>query len=250
MSVFLDDKFERVTLYFDSKFKTAGDDENYSITLAKPLNRIKQVEVVSVEIPYSFYVFTANNNVLKFNDENSTLQTATITPGNYSGTTISVELETQLNAASSGGWTVTYNSSTYKLSMSRTSNFQLFTTDSTIASTIGLLADSPVTTSHGFTGIANLSGPNYIYIRSVALTRPKKILPIENSNATSDILYKLALQTGPGTTITERNLFPTKLTYAVRQRMQTLDFRLEDLDGNQLDLNGLNWSITIILDIV
>jgi hypothetical protein len=243
----INDTGERIMIFIDSKYRTTGTNENFSIDLTEPITRVKQAEIVTVEVPFSFYVINSTNNVLNFEDGGGTPYSIVVPEGNYSGTTFATELKTLLEAQITG-WTVAYDSSIYKLRFQRTSNFKMILLGSTIATLIGLLSDSTATMDFTMQGIANLSGPNFILVRSDALTRPKRIRPIYNTGS-SDILYKLAIQTGPGTTLTEKNLFTTKLKYPIRQTMRSLDFRLEDGDENPIDLNGLAWSITIVLDV-
>ena len=241
------DRTEQVFHFIDSIQRSSGTNENFIITLNETLKRVKKVEITHIEIPYSYYVITSTNNVIDFKDNTSTSQQATIAEGNYSGTSFAGEIQNKLNAIYPG-WSVTYSSVTYKLNFQHSTNFELNTTG-TASELIGLLADSGVTTNFTSQGISNLSGPNYIYLKSDTLTRPMRRKPVVGS-ATSDVLYKIQVVTGPGTTIVNQTIKNNPYVFPIRQSISTIDFRLEDPDGNVLDLNGLRWSISLVYDIL
>jgi len=240
------ERSERITLLIDSEDRTAGTNEDFTLTLDPVITRVKQVEIVTIEIPFSFYVITSTNYTLNFEDNVATPLTINITPGNYSGTSFATELQTQMNTQMAG-FTVSYDDSIYKLRFQNATNFKLILASSTLAPVMGLLADTALATDTTLTGIANLSGPNYILIKSEALTRPKKIKPYFGANQTN-VFYKMPIQTGPGTSLLERNMFSTGIRFPVRQTLRTLDFKLEDPDGVALDLNGVRWSMTLVVD--
>lgn len=64
----------------------------------------------------------STNNKIYINDGSD--KTITLTTANYTGTTLASHIQTQLNASSSG-WTVTYNTSTYLFTISRGSSATL-----------------------------------------------------------------------------------------------------------------------------
>lgn len=241
------DRTEQVVHFIDSIDRSSGTNENFVLTLSETLGRVKKVEITHIEVPYSFYVITAANNTIDYKDSGSTALQASITPGNYSGTSFATEIQNQLNVGYPG-WTVVYSSSTYKLSFSHSSNFELNVT-STASSIIGLLVDSGVTTNFTCQGISDLSGPNYILVKSNRLTRPMRRKPILGSSE-SDVLHKIQVNSGPGIIITDQSTKNNPYIFPVRQSLSTIDFRLEDPDGNVLDLNGLRWSIRMVYDIL
>jgi len=241
------DRTERVTHIIDSTNRSSGTNENFTITLTEPLIRVKKVEVVTVEIPYTFYVVNTNNNIVDFENAGGTPLQATLDQGNYSGTSFAAHLVAKLDALYAG-WTILYSSNTYKIRFQHTGNFEL-KSSGTASALLGLVGDSGVTTDFTAPGISNLSGPNYVLIRSDTLTRPMKNRPLLGV-ADSDVLYKMTIQTGPGTTLIEKNVFPNPYVYPVRQTLTTIDFQLQDPDGNLLDLNGQRWSLTLVFDIL
>lgn len=239
---------ERIPHFVDSSHRdlTSTSNEDMTITLDESLSRVKKVNVQSIEIPYSYYVLNVNNNVIDFNDNAAAFQQVTIDPGNYTGTQFANEVQTQLNAVYAG-FTVSYNLSTYKLDFSNATNFELLVSG-TASEILGLTADSGVVTSFTCQGICDLSGPNFLIIRSDTLTRPMRRKPLENK-AQSNVFAKVPVVTGPGSVINVRTIVPVAYDFAVRQTISTIDFKLEDPNGNVLDLNGLRWSISLVYDI-
>jgi len=382
------DKTERVVHHINSFYRTTGVSENFTLTLDKPIFRVSKVDVVSIEIPYSFYVVNVNNNVFDFEDGIGTPYQITIPVGNYDGTTFATQLTTSMDAVYAG-WTINYNNSVYKLEFEHTGDFKLLSIEESSTSTasplIGVLfngvkeitkittvaqaniiddeyidigadgdnilyriwfnqsgiatgpaaggrilvevdissditdddvaislytvfltlpeffstyinnivtvtdiigstitnathtvidggfdvstprqgsgAPHPVVSGSTFQadGMCNLSGPGSIFIRSNTLTRPMRHRPVMNnglepasaeSKDTNNILTKMPLMTGPGTQLIGQNVENDKKVFAIRQTFKTLDFQLTDVHANQLDLNGLPWSITLAYEIL
>jgi hypothetical protein len=100
-------------------------------------------------LPQGNFTLTTSNNLLYINDGSD--KTVTMTVGNYAtGTLLATQIQTQLNASSSG-WTVTYNTSTYlfTLTCSSVATLRWSVTTNSIAETIGFVvtidAFDPVT---------------------------------------------------------------------------------------------------------
>lgn len=239
---------EKIVLYVDSSFRTTGTNENFTITINSAINKVLQVEVVSAEIPYSFYTINANNNKLCFRS-GSTDYITTLPVGSYTVVRFVEILQTALNTTF-GGFTVTYDRENFKLTFTNASAFQLQISNtqgtSTLAPKIGLTSSSSVVTNFTCQGAINIAGPKYILIKSDRLTLPKITRPFLN-NSQQSILYKIPVQGGPGDVIVEKNYYTNLLKYGVRQSIKTIDFQLTDDQNNPLDLNGLSWSLTINL---
>lgn len=247
-------KPERITHHISSNKRTAGTNSDFTITLDEKLSRVRKVEVKTTEIPFSFYVIiNGQNNVLEYTVNGSTF-TITVPEGNYSGTTYSAQLQVLLDANHGGGWAVEYNTSIYKLQFTYSGGTQwelLASANTTMKDLLGLTADSGLINSGStFTcqGISNLSGPNFILVRSNALTRPLRRRPLYNTGY-SDVLYKAQVRSGPGSTLTDNISVQDPFEYPVRITLSTIDFRIEDEEENLLDLNDLPWSITLIYEI-
>jgi len=85
------------------------------------LSRVKGMKILSAEIPFSYYVFTLNNNPFEVSTTASgPWISAAIPVGNYTKDTILPVLKSVIEAAIPGTITVTYNTTTLKLVFSST----------------------------------------------------------------------------------------------------------------------------------
>lgn len=235
---------ERVPLYINSAQRSTGTNENFTITLANPVARVIKCEVVSAEVTYSFYTINSTNNQLVFS-VGGTPYTATVTPGNYNITDFMTALTAAMNAQFAG-FTMVYNRNIYKLTISNASAFQLVFAGSTLATSIGLSANTAIATAVTPQNIINISGPKSLLIRSNRLTRPKIIRPFLNQNQ-QNILYKIPITGGPGDILVEKNVYSSPITYGIRQTVSDIDLQLVDENDQTIDLNGQTWSCTIVL---
>lgn len=241
-----DNKNEQVLLHLDSSQLSTGTNEDFTIILNPSIKRVRSVELISAEIPFSFYIITSSNNSLQFND-GSTTYTINVPVGNYDGTTFAATLKTLMNAVSSS-FDVVYSLSTYKIQFTRSAgNFQIFYATSTIAMVIGLTANSTVTNNFICQKISNLSGPNYLLINSLALTRPK-VTRSYNGTSQSNILYKCPIDVNPGSIIIQKNTKSEILKFALPQTISDIDLSLKFPDNSIVNLNGQTWSISLLLE--
>lgn len=246
------DNTERVVLYIDSGHRTSGISENFSITLATPITKVIECEIIGSEIPYTFYALNSTNNVLCWTSSSGTTYSCTVPVGNYGITNYIALLQSNMNAQMSG-FTITYLHAQYQLSFANTTAFRLDLVNasgtSTIASQLGLSAPAPLT---GFgtvvnpTGVINIGGPRYLMITSARLTQPKITRPFLNSSQ-ANVLYKMQITGSPGDILIDKNTYSNLLKYGVRQTVQTIDFQLTDDQGALVSLNGQPWSFTVNL---
>lgn len=240
---------ERVVLYINSSQRTSGTRENFVIDLGSTIQKVQQAEVISLEIPYTFYGLTTNNNTIVWTDNATNTYSATVPPGNYGATSFATALQTAMNTAMAG-FTVTYNREFLKFNFQNTTAFRLDLTNTagttTMASKIGLTSATALATNVTPAGVIDLAGTRYIFVKSIRLTRPKITRPF-NGNVQDDILYKMTVDGSPGDILKEKNAYSNLLKYGVRQSIRTLDLQLVDSEGTQLDLGGLDWSITVNL---
>jgi hypothetical protein len=234
---------ERVVLYIDSKHRTSGTSENFTLQLSTNIAKIQQVEVISAEVPYTFYVINSTNCAISWSS-GATVYTANVPVGNYTITTFLPALQTAMNAVMAG-FTVTYSTVTFKITFANATAFSILGT-STISDIIGLSGTTASAASVTLPRVFNIGGPKYLLIRSTKLTQPKITRPFLNSTQ-NNILYKIDINGSPGDILVEKNLYTNMLKYGVRQTIRTIDFQLTDDNGNLIDLNGLDWSLTLNL---
>lgn len=246
-------KTERIVLYLDSSKRVSGTTSNYLIQLVSPVDRVNAVEVIGAEIPYTFYALNNSNNVLVFTD-GKIMYNYTMPAGNYSVQTFSDALTAGMDAAfranaQAAGFTTSFSSTSYQYTLMHHSvPFQLLLAGSTIAPVLGLLANSTLGLSFTMQRVINLSGPNYLFIWSTALAKPKRIRPYVNGTQ-SNVLYKVPITVNPGDIIINTSYMTDNLLrYGTEQSIQNIDIQLTDPNGIPVDLQGLEWSCTVVLE--
>ena len=111
-------------LFADSRYKINGSNSNFQVSHASS-NLEAGVEVAvsvdSVTFYNSEYPINSYNNVIQFREalDDVTTYSATLTPGNYSGSELALEMQTQLNSATGNAYSyvVTYNNNTGKITI-------------------------------------------------------------------------------------------------------------------------------------
>ena len=224
-----------------------------------------EVGVVSAEIPVSFYTINDTNKTLSFQYRNvgtglwSVNYNITLTKGNYTATTLITEIKLQMLNAISG-----FTTAFLILSISRGSGrllwdlnatgggqivdgIRIFKTGSTFYKILG--GDMTATyfeffntTDGTFTPYPlNLLGINKINIQSNNLTTYNYN---SGQQGFSNILASIEVDATPYGIILYKN---TSLTYNILSIPDVEDFTidLKDVDGNYIDFNGLEWSITL-----
>ncbi len=243
---------ERIRAVINSKNRRLPLTEtshNFTFSFNDLTTRITEIVIERVEIPYSFYAINATNNVLKLNNNAITI---TLTPGNYTSTTIQTELKSKIDAAfADTNTTVSFSSSTYKLTISRTSAFIINSSSdeptSTAADILGFKVSTASSTSATASGAINISGPNYIIIRSTFLTKPIQHKMLYSNTTYQNNLWAVPLSSSPGDIIFEYPNMPIRLNYKFSiSPTDIIDIQLYDDSGNFLDLNGLDWAMQLI----
>jgi len=147
-----------------------GLTHNTTFTLRNHWDKIHFVELKNIHIPYSWYNVSAELGNLTFNVTETAVNTlVTLTAGRYGdGPALALELQTRLNAVATNTYTVTFNTTTFKFTISATGNFRLeLATLPTLARLIGFPVTDPAeTTSFTSANVIDLTlGINYIGFR-------------------------------------------------------------------------------------
>lgn len=103
---------------------------NFRWNFRRPLKDVVAIELVSGCIPADLYNVTADWNSFVFSDTGSTKVTVTLTPGQYTPTTLAAELQLELNAiqGATNTYTVSYSDTTKRLTItgSTTATFTFY----------------------------------------------------------------------------------------------------------------------------
>ena len=203
------------------------------------------VDIVSAQIPVSWYNINYTNNVLSYSMGGGAAQTLTLTKGNYFATTLIAELKAQFLAA---GFTVaiTYDRAGGKLTFSTSQSFTLIATGSTI---FGVLGFAPTTT---YSSASNyLTAPYPVSFLSV-----KKLRFASNALATqsvgsftggsSSLFGTIPVNAGPFGLVLYDNVSGRK-SFLRNKRVDEIDIQVYDENNRFINFNNTDWSITIAI---
>ena len=207
--------------------------------------------VVHASIPYSFYNVNSSNNTLCYSVNSTTISRVYLTLGNYTTTTLLQQLINTLPNT----FTIVYNlpQNTFSFSNSQTFTFYYNTTlgFSTCFGLLGFTNAQQTSTVSGTTQyltsnqLVNLAPVRCICVYTTLHTGSLTSLNQNNQN----ILCSIPVETAPFTMIGYKNMngYKANLNNNV---FNSITLKLTDQAGNLLNLNGINWSMTIQLDVV
>ena len=257
----LDTPFGSINLYLQSKDAEISTGTNNShktwylnTPISAPRPDVKMLaSVTDFQMAYSWYLIrTGVNDQFAFSDTAGAASktTVTIPQGNYNATTFKNKLNELIKAALGIGVdTMTYDKSTNKYtytSPTGSNNVVIYNKDN------GTLCDTEVgieasdnqagTGSVVFPNMVDFGGIPYVYIVTPTLG-------LENRNSKGDI--NLTLAKVPVTCQPLGFLYmPTGsfvYLHLSDREIKKLTIILEDEEGNELDLNGVGWGLTITI---
>ncbi len=227
-----------------SKVRISGTSNNLQLTAPELLNGT--YELTNFTLINSLYnVVAGENDKIYFTHTVDGILVATLTPGNYTSTTLVVEIAAQMDAASTANYTVAYSANTGKITFTPSSSTFGFTfatnTTATARYLLGKDAVDDVAASsivsenvidlklHDFIAI-KIAQDNNTHVTLPDGTECSFIIPIGNASFGSVIGY------------TRNGNFGQFIKF---NNVNTLDIEMFAADGDTLDLNGLEWSMGV-----
>jgi hypothetical protein len=107
----------------DSKHRYSGTSTNFRYRFNRSLIKVKSVELLSCQIPNTFYNIRSNYT---FQLTRGPTFNIVVPAGSYTLTTLMTTIQTLLNAADGPNYTVTYDSITLRVTISNIVPFSLF----------------------------------------------------------------------------------------------------------------------------
>jgi len=236
-------------IHVSSDRRDAGTDTDWVFYPSPSLHNVKRIRLSNLELPWTHYVFNSTNNTINFKEDGGGTLVATLSSQNYSRSQLATEIKTQLESAGAGTYTVSVSNNTYKLTITPTAgitNFQLLASGSNSChKTLGFSVDSANSSTVTGNEIAQISGLNYVLLRSnVALNRRHKSF-YDNSSTSHDILARIPVTTNSGSVV-YFNAVDQPFSES-HGDLDELRFRLTDESGQTIDLNG--GTISLKLDV-
>jgi hypothetical protein len=218
-----------------------ADTEFYLPLIEIPSQYHLHVNVVHASIPFTFYNINSSNNVLNYSIE-GTNYSFIIAQGNYNVVNLKDYLMSNLP-----GFIITYSPITNKYTF--TQNYYGFTFLNT-STCLNILGFSQQTITSNGTSLTSTQSVNLNPIRCVCICSdlPSSNISLNSKNK-NNILCSIPITTQPNSIITYLNHNNFKInTYA--NVLSSIRIQLMDQDGNLLNLNGTNWSMTIQFDVI
>lgn len=259
----------RYTFHVNSEKRTTGTNTDFFLAVndtivKKSLNSGLHIQVHNVNIPFSFYQLSSDIATLscEFTDASGNLKTAniTLTPGNYTTVSVLTELSTKLIAMaqiSSGsyvGFTPTlnfsYSTTTSKSTFAYTAPINTsikmkFASNTNLGIFFGLSADTTISTALTATStkVCVANPVNYLLVRAGNLQQTYNKEFIVETNAFSDIIYRVPVSTSQNTWI--QQYYSTEPILISPEIITNINIYLTtNLTYSPIDLQGLNWSIS------
>jgi|GEM_PF-6750893 len=201
------------------------------------------VSVIDAVIPYSFYNVNSTNNVLEYT-LNSVDYTLEITKANYNINTLITYLLTNLET----GFTITYDGSTNKLTFTHSTYDFSFNANSTCFEILGFTEKTHLSVSRIL--ISDI-GINLFTIRNIQISSTNFILNNINTAKPNkaSILISIPVDVNQGSIIQYRNINNISSLVHEINNISNLQIQILDQDGDLLDLNGLHYSINLLLTV-
>ena len=242
-------------IFLNSRFRSSGDSTDFKITLKEnlyiPIGT--QCAVDDIAIPNSFHTIMAGIND-KFYVYRLAVHTMfTLTPNNYTASTLAAHLQTLLNNAySPEAWTCTYNSTSNKITITSDTNTFYVSNYNTLRDSYPTINDSCnsiinfTSQTLGLTHVSNninILATNVIYLRSDALTNNDSIDCMGNHN----IIKAIPVSAVFGNTMFDSLNDPVDFFDAGEKSLRTIDFTLTNDVGLTLNNNNAEINFTIVL---
>lgn len=258
---------ENLEIYLNSKTATQYLDNNVAdciFTIPNiELDILKEDVYVSVRnavLPYSWYVVNSTNNKLDLTID-GTSYTINFPLGNYNVNTLATQLKSLIDALQTqhghdGDLTITYLAKTNKYYFFHSRHQFSFLSTSTCLELLGFkdgqtyVASALPFQTHKHE-LTSTIGINLFVVRAVYVNSNNFILQNINSSTPSNasILASISVTGNPNSIIHYENT-TSKHKIHTLNNINNLHIKLTDQDGDLLELNSINWSMTLELTII
>lgn len=241
---------QKKVVYINSRNKLSGTHNDFAYTVdLKQLENVDSVVVLQANIPKSYYMVQSNSNTFTL-DENGTQIAVTIPVGNYNRVNFKTTLQSSLTTSSPNGWaySVTIPSSSvadtgkYTFVVSGNLSIQpsfIFSSDNNIYELMGFEAGSTNT----FTSDTIVSS-NVVKLQKEDTLMIHSDICGQNSGSILQEIYTVESADFDNIVFINYNaeLYSKQISHA---SSNTYRFWLTNEDGQYIDLNGQNMTMTL-----
>lgn len=238
------------TLVLDSRDrinKQITDSNNCILRVEPAVGGFDKIELLSFTVPNIQYNINANNNKVYFTD-GVTNWTATLTSGAHNYISLPIELKAQMEDVSGLTFDVSYDETTFKLTVTVSSGvfqfkFGTFTTNSAAALLGYQESDTVLASSHPSYYSVNLSLPPYFYIYSPELGRH-----VSSSNPNDFATFIINTNGNSGDIESFRMFTQYQLLESFQHTsLSSINVMIKNRGGDLLDVRGTEWVMTLKL---
>jgi hypothetical protein len=240
-----------ICIFNNGTFKSDVD-FNFKSVLKDEKDILKaSISVISAQIPVSYYNINIYNNILKVVNSSVTY-TITLTTGNYTSTTLQTLLSTLFIAQGLNNFLFAYSTTSGKLTITNTTSFSILHTGSTCLGVLGFESESDTLSSlNAITGLYTVIGTYPLNLLGTLRVRvlSTKLLTFNLDSSISggvSLLASIPVEAPPYSVILYDN-FTKASTELKSLKINSIDIQLVDDLGNLLQLNNIDWSITLAI---
>ena len=258
---------ENLEIYLNSKTATQYLDNNVAdciFTIPNiEIDILKEDVYIAVRnavIPYSWYVVNSTNNKLDITID-GTAYSISIPLGNYNVNTLATQIKTEIDAIQiqhsiSGTFSISYLGKLNKYHYFHTTKQFSFLSTSTCFELLGFKdGQTYIASALPFQQIkhelTSTIGINLFVVRAIYVNSNNFILQNINNSTPSNagILASISVTGNPNSIIHYENT-TSKHKIHTLNNINNLHIKLTDQDGDLLELNSINWSMTLEITII
>lgn len=207
------------------------------------------VSIESAQIPVSFYLINYNTNVLKYTiSGNPTIQTLTLTRGNYGMTSLIKEMKSQF-LASGNVFSITFDIVKGKLTFSSTTNFTFLSavSGSTLSEIIGF--DSVASYSSVGNVLLGEHPASLIGIKKLKFSSSNLRTSSVSSGGGGNLIGVISVSSPPYGLINYQSSSPSKGGLLLNRNISAIDVQVKDENNNFINFNNTEWSVTLSITV-
>lgn len=254
----INDVYEYNEVHLSSLQRDGGDNDHPFWNIQPELHSVLGAKVLSAQIPYSFYTIVdsgpARNNLLDIRTAEDTVHSVTLPAGVYTAEQLRDALESPDNNTGAApalavSWTVSTGKYTFGNALA--GDVTLLLENNPIAYILGLEPKDLPLPADGTVvapSVANVSGPNCLYIVSNAISGriSRNVRCNGNTTVNPAVVAKVPLTVNFGEVVDYTDPNPAPCFDMSMDTLTRLDFALINADTLQpVDLNGAPWSLTL-----
>ena len=229
-------------LLIQSKDRISGTASDFVIQVP-PMTRVREVNLVSASVPNTIYNITTNNTI--YWDAGSGPLSATIAPGAYSVTALTAALTTAMISADANEYSVSYNYTTMRITTECDVAISLICSNTTNAiwDVIGFLAvDRVSAASHTANKVLQLDFPAYLMVGISELASARAV---STSGYRGNFVVPMTVNSQYLELYNHKSSYDNESDYSAGVTLSRLSIRLRNPDGEEISLNGGEWSCLI-----